>query len=91
MHLEPLLNIAVTDPARHRARAKRFTLSQKLGGGRERAVASVSKESRFSSATAFLMAAMTNADKYIVHIGGLCAARRQAAGARGAGRSGRDD
>lgn len=49
-------------------RSKRFTFSQKLGGGRERAVAAVRRESRFASAAAFLAAAVARADKYFLSI-----------------------
>lgn len=58
-------------------------ISQKLPGGRERQIAEVRKESRFASATAFLTAAFTNADNYMLHIRERPRARRAA----GQGRS----
>jgi hypothetical protein len=50
-------------------RAKNFSITQKMRGGGEREIARVQKESRFASASAFLMASLTNADKYLLHIG----------------------
>eukprot|EP00877_Chromochloris_zofingiensis_P005100 jgi/Chrzof1/14591/Cz09g08190.t1 len=51
-------------------RAKRFEIRQRLGvpAGADRVIARVEKESRFASSTAFLMNAMTDAQKYFVHI-----------------------
>jgi hypothetical protein len=48
-------------------RAKHFEIIQKAGR-QERRIASVKKESKFSSATAFLKSQLTDADKYFVTI-----------------------
>jgi hypothetical protein len=48
-------------------RAKHFEIIQKVGG-HERQIAGVKKESKFSSATAFLKSQLTESDKYFVTI-----------------------